>query len=271
MSQDNNPNRQNSERNSSPGSSFVLWAVLIVATGLLVAMYTQHLFYYDISASDLVALVEASPHVEKGSEKFRDGKPGLIDVKESKGGKTTKTARISKLREVVVKDRSAVGLVDIVTLKDGPGGPQPDGTTSREGVTFRSYFPDKGAYRDQLDKLLEENKIDARYDGGPSPWDQQAPWIVLFVVGLVLGYVMLRRLLGAGSPMSFGRSRGKLYAQEDLGVTFNDVAGIDEAVEEVREVVDFLRSPEKYQRLGGRIQQLSPGVPHLRAGWAVRL
>jgi cell division protease FtsH len=44
-----------------------------------------------------------------------------------------------------------------------------------------------------------------------------------------------------------------LYAQEDLGVMFSDVAGIDEAVEEVREVVDFLRSPEKYQRLGGRI------------------
>ena len=53
--------------------------------------------------------------------------------------------------------------------------------------------------------------------------------------------------------MAFGRSRGKLYAQEDLGVTFNDVAGIDEAVEEVREVVEFLRTPEKYQTLGGRI------------------
>jgi len=53
--------------------------------------------------------------------------------------------------------------------------------------------------------------------------------------------------------MQFGRSRGRLYAEEDLGVTFNDVAGIDEAVEEVREVVDFLSAPEKYQKLGGRI------------------
>ena len=50
--------------------------------------------------------------------------------------------------------------------------------------------------------------------------------------------------------MAFGRSRGKLYALEDLGVTFADVAGIDEAVEEVREVVDFLKLPEKYQKLG---------------------
>ena len=53
--------------------------------------------------------------------------------------------------------------------------------------------------------------------------------------------------------MAFGRSRGKLWAQEDLGVTFEDVAGIDEAVDEVREIVDFLRQPEKYQKLGGRI------------------
>src|SRR6185503_10362508 len=48
-------------------------------------------------------------------------------------------------------------------------------------------------------------------------------------------------------------SRGRMYVQEDIGVTFDDAAGIDEAVEEVREVVDFLRAPEKYQRLGGRI------------------
>ena len=64
---------------------------------------------------------------------------------------------------------------------------------------------------------------------------------------------MMRRLGGAGSAMAFGRSRGKLIAQEDIGVTFEDVAGIDEAVEEVREVVEFLKTPEKFRDLGGRI------------------
>ena len=53
--------------------------------------------------------------------------------------------------------------------------------------------------------------------------------------------------------MQFGRSRGKLHAEEDLGISFDDVAGIEEAVEEVKEVVDFLQHPEKYQKLGGRI------------------
>ena len=53
--------------------------------------------------------------------------------------------------------------------------------------------------------------------------------------------------------MQFGRSRGRLMAEDDLGVMFSDVAGIDEAVEEVKEVVDFLQKPEKYQKLGGKI------------------
>ncbi len=75
------------------------------------------------------------------------------------------------------------------------------------------------------------------------------------MVGAVLLIMMFmaRRIGGIGSPMSFGRSRGRLYAQDDIGITFDDVAGVDEAVEEVREIVDFLKYPEKYQRFGGRI------------------
>ena len=254
MSQDNNPNRQNSDRNSSPGSSLLLWAGLIVATGLLVAMWTQHLFYREIAYDDLMALIQESTHVERGSKEYVKGKEGSIDVLES-SGKPAKTIRYSDLREVVVKDRSATGVVTVVALKQVGNSATlvPDTETTREGVAFRTNFPDKGPSKDALETELRKNNIDFRFDGGPSPWDQQAPWILIFVLGLFLVYFMLRRLLGAGSPMSFGRSRGKLYAQEDLGVTFNDVAGIDEAVEEVREVVDFLRSPEKYQRLGGRI------------------
>ena len=61
---------------------------------------------------------------------------------------------------------------------------------------------------------------------------------------------MLRRLGGAGSPMAFGRSRGRLYAQEDLGVSFEDVAGIDEAVEEVKEVVDFPQVSRQVPKTG---------------------
>ena len=94
-----------------------------------------------------------------------------------------------------------------------------------------------------------------RFDNseGPAAWRSYVPMLVLTGLCVLFIFYMMRRLGGAGSPMAFGRSRGKMYAQEDLGVTFDDVAGIDEAVEELREVVEFLRTPEKYQVLGGRI------------------
>jgi cell division protease FtsH len=82
-------------------------------------------------------------------------------------------------------------------------------------------------------------------------WD----W-VLWLVPMALIFYMwtrgLRGLQGQGA-LSFGRSRAKVYAEDEVKVTFADVAGIDEAIEELREIVDFLRQPEKYTTLGGRI------------------
>jgi cell division protease FtsH len=79
-------------------------------------------------------------------------------------------------------------------------------------------------------------------------------FLFFFVIALGVALVLvLRWVSGGGGPLTFGRSRAKLYAQQDVGITFEDVAGIDEAVAELREVVDFLKRPEKYQVLGGRI------------------
>jgi len=76
----------------------------------------------------------------------------------------------------------------------------------------------------------------------------------MMIVGiLVLGFFIVRWMSGGNSPLTFGRSKHKLYAQNDLRITFQEVAGIDEAVQELREIVDFLKNPEKYQALGGRI------------------
>src|SRR5438128_542399 len=76
-------------------------------------------------------------------------------------------------------------------------------------------------------------------------------FVVIFII--VAGGFFLIRWLAGGSPLTFGRSRHKLYAQKDHKISFNDVAGIDEAVAELREIVDFLKTPERYQVLGGRI------------------
>jgi cell division protease FtsH len=73
------------------------------------------------------------------------------------------------------------------------------------------------------------------------------------VMTILIGIFLFRWMSGGNSPFSFGRSRHKLYEEKGSKVTFENVAGIDEAVAELREIVDFLKTPEKYQALGGRI------------------
>ena len=114
----------------------------------------------------------------------------------------------------------------------------------------------------RLAELLEEKDIRFDNSDGPSAWTSYVPMLVVTgAVRVLFIFFMMRRLGGAGSPMAFGRSRGKMYAQEDLGVTFDDVAGIDEAVDELREVVEFLtharkisgaRRPHSQGRAAGR-------------------
>lgn len=105
----------------------------------------------------------------------------------------------------------------------------------------------------ELTKLLRKSKVTYTTE---KPDSEMAVVMLLWVPPLLLLVViffLFRRMSGAGAAMSFSRSRGKVFAQEDLGITFDDVAGIDEAKEELREIVGFLRSPGKYQALGGRI------------------
>jgi cell division protease FtsH len=103
------------------------------------------------------------------------------------------------------------------------------------------------------ERALEKGFRNVQAEEAPSGLQTYLPMFVLMTLVILIFFFMMRRLGGAGGAMAFGRSRGKLYAEEDMEVTFEDVAGIDEAVEELREVVDFLKSPEKYQTLGGRI------------------
>ena len=81
----------------------------------------------------------------------------------------------------------------------------------------------------RLSQLMADNGVPYRYEEAPGPWKNWLPMVLLTGLFVLLFFTMIKRLGGAGSPMAFGRSRGKQYAQEDLGITFDDVAGIDEA------------------------------------------
>ena len=79
------------------------------------------------------------------------------------------------------------------------------------------------------------------------------PWLVIFIMIWLFVSRQMRAASGPGGVLSFGRSRAKLARKERVKVTFDDVAGIDDAKEEVKEIVEFLKTPEKFQVLGGRI------------------
>jgi cell division protease FtsH len=79
-------------------------------------------------------------------------------------------------------------------------------------------------------------------------------WLVPLGIMAALWFFLMRRMGGGSTQaLSFGRSKAKIYDRKELKTTFADVAGVEEAKAELMEVVDFLRSPKKYQRLGGRI------------------
>jgi cell division protease FtsH len=78
-------------------------------------------------------------------------------------------------------------------------------------------------------------------------------WVVPVVLFFFLWSYLFKRMGSGGGLMQIGKSKAKVYIEKETGVTFADVEGIDEAEEELREVVDFLKNPQKYQRLGGHI------------------
>ncbi|MDA0660231.1 MAG: ATP-dependent zinc metalloprotease FtsH [Planctomycetota bacterium] len=190
----------------------------------------QYVFNYP----DLVKLIEAEASPE-------DGDDGYVDVKSG-----DKSAKYRRLGDVAIGQNIVTGTVFRQTPSSKGGSP------SETRVSFRCYLLDNEQSHDQLVQVLKKSGINYTFTP-PSVW---APWIPMLVISSVIlagFFFAMRRLGGAGSPMAFGRSRGRLYAQEDLAITFDDVAGIDEALDEVKEIVEFLKSPEKYQRLGGRI------------------
>ncbi|GHV50767.1 ATP-dependent zinc metalloprotease FtsH [Deltaproteobacteria bacterium] len=121
-----------------------------------------------------------------------------------------------------------------------------------DGLTFQSYAPDD---RDLVSSLVAKNVTIKAEPPEEASWLTTIliSWLPMIIIIAVWIFFMRQMQGGGGKAMSFGRSRARMVSQEAAKVTFADVAGIDEAKEELTEVVDFLSNPKKFTRLGGRI------------------
>jgi cell division protease FtsH len=134
--------------------------------------------------------------------------------------------------------------------------------SSNQGQSFKTFAP-----KDlELIKILRTRgiEISAKPDES-SPWYMTilVSWFPMLLLIAVWIFFMRQMQVGGGKALSFGKSRARLVSDDKNRVTFDDVAGIDEAKEELQEIIEFLRDPKKFTRLGGRIPKgvLLVGAP----------
>ena len=124
--------------------------------------------------------------------------------------------------------------------------------TRTSNETFRSFAPEQ--YEGLVNRLLERNVVVQAREATASPWAtllySWAP--VLLIIGFWI-FFMRQMQSGGNKALSFGKSKAKLSSSTQKKVTFKDVAGIDEAKEELQEIIEFLKEPQRFQKLGGRI------------------
>jgi cell division protease FtsH len=124
--------------------------------------------------------------------------------------------------------------------------------TTKANESFRTYSPPQ--YEGLANRLIERNVIVKAHEPTGSPWvtvlSYWAP--ILLMIGFWV-FFMRQVQSGGNKALSFGKSKAKLSSSAQKKVTFRDVAGVDEAKEELQEIIDFLKEPQKFQKLGGRI------------------
>jgi len=127
--------------------------------------------------------------------------------------------------------------------------------TGKYRQTKAGQFETVGFESDDLYTLLTDNKVEVTVipESNSLLWGIMMNWIpMILMIGLFI-FLMRQLQSGGGKAMSFGKSRARLVSDKANKVTFKDVAGIDEAKDELSEIIEFLKDPKKFTRLGGRI------------------
>jgi cell division protease FtsH len=220
---------------------FLAVALLVVA--IAYSLYENANSVY-IRTSDLRRLVEVTRLDAEGRLIPSTTETGEIVAGDlnSKTKVRLKNLRIQQINQLEIRGKVTVEYLDKEQNSKKPEGEKYFSSTPPDGNEAYSQF-----LRDVNERGFQFDIVDRSF------FDRYGPTLLTIAVVGGLLFFFYSRMVGGAGPMQFARSRGRLYAHEDHGISFSSVAGIDEAVEEVKEVVDFLSNAEKYQRLGGRI------------------
>jgi cell division protease FtsH len=162
--------------------------------------------------------------------------------------RTGQTPKATELTFTQFLDKVQEGGVATVEVN----GSEVHGTFQDRTRTFHTYIPPN--YPNVYD-LLKDKKVDMTIkDTSSGNWVSILLNASPFIVILAFWIFMMRQMQSGGNKaLSFGKSRARLHSTQQKKVTFKDVAGVEEAKEELQEIIEFLREPQKFQKLGGRI------------------
>ncbi|MEO5601513.1 MAG: ATP-dependent metallopeptidase FtsH/Yme1/Tma family protein, partial [Cyclobacteriaceae bacterium] len=215
-----------------PRGNYQIWVILAAIAVIFGVMYISN-------SSDLkeVSQSEFEQMVRSGDVR----KVALIKNKE--------------IVEITLKAEALQNAKYRQDLENGPLGGSGNGPHYKLRITSIDRFDEK--YEELLSKLPETNRPEYMSENREDYFGVFIQWGFLFL--LLFGFWMLmRRMTGGGGPggqiFNIGKSKAALFdAENKVKITFEDVAGLDEAKEEVKEIVDFLKNPGKFTKLGGKI------------------
>ena len=242
-------NKQSTENKGRSGLTLLLISITLGLGLVLVMVLTQK--KYELTSGQLERLLDATEYQEYEDTQLVGEKTGLIKIKNPRF--QDRWDQLSHIRDIEIGRRKISGKLKLRTADASLATPSASDWSEEKTVDFRVNRLESDRQTSALISKLKQKNISYKESSGPGFFERYAFLLFMVAVLVLLFFWMVRRLGGASGPMQFGRSRGKLCSEDDLKITFADAAGIDEAVAEVREVVDFLQNSEKYQKLGGRI------------------
>ncbi|HCR53651.1 MAG TPA: peptidase M41 [Cytophagales bacterium] len=204
----------------------------------------------------LVAVILAVSYFNRSGDLIEIQSSTFEDIVQRRDAKNIVVIKNEDLVEITLKQEALQNSVYRTELENSsPFGVNPNGPHYKMRIGTIDQFANY--YKEITEKIPKNDRIDLKYEERSDFTGMLLNWGFLFL--LLFGFWMLmRRMTGGGGPggqiFNIGKSKAALFdAENKVKITFEDVAGLEEAKEEIREIVEFLKNPSKFTKLGGKI------------------